>query len=126
MSEDKIKVSNPGVLQIRRFVENGKFVTDVLYNEEDADLEKIKAYPLAGRQAYEAQGEAVDLLQTVFENGNVQVVRKTCQEIQKYAAEQVKMIPDDLRELKPTKNYLVGLERRLNELKNDLIEKARG
>ncbi|MCH2209609.1 MAG: nicotinate phosphoribosyltransferase [Lentisphaerales bacterium] len=126
LSEDKIKVSNPGVLQIRRFIENGKFVTDVLYNEEDADPEKIKAYPLAGRQVYEAQGEAVDLLQTVFENGNVQIARKTCQEIQKYAAEQVKMIPDDLRELKLIKNYLVGLERRLNELKNDLIEKARG
>ena len=125
LSEDKIKVSNPGVIQIRRFIEDGLFKTDVFYNLEDADLENIEAIPLAGRQIYKPDCEYIDLLQPVFTESGLLNNRKTVRQIQLFVQEQLKMLPAELRELKPKKTYMTGLEKNLDTLKNDLIAKAR-
>jgi nicotinate phosphoribosyltransferase len=124
LSEDKIKVSNPGVLQIRRFIENGKFKTDVFYNIQDADLADLEVVPLAGRQTYQPTGEYIDLLNPVFTESGVATTRKTVRQVQVFVKEQLAMLPIEIRALKPEMTYLTGLEKNLDALKNDLIAKA--
>ncbi|MCM8529605.1 MAG: nicotinate phosphoribosyltransferase [Lentisphaeraceae bacterium] len=125
LSEDKIKVSNPGVLQIRRFIENGQFKTDVFYNVQDADLADLEAVPLAGRQTYKPDGDFIDLLKPVYTEEGLVANRKSVQSIQLFVKEQLEMLPKEIRQLNPEKTYLTGLEKNLDALKNELIAKAR-
>ena len=125
LSNDKIKVSNPGILQIRRFINDGKITADVFYNETDADLDNLEAISLDGKQSFSPEGELMDLLQPVFDQNGILVKRRDCAEIRQWSQGQLKMLETKLLDLKEPCQYLTGLERKLNALKNRLIDEAK-
>jgi nicotinate phosphoribosyltransferase len=126
LSEDKIKVSNPGIIQIRRFINDGKFVADIFYNEEDADLGDLRAVALATDKQFTVDGEYVDLLQPIFSDKGILPERRSLGEIQLFVQTQLNALPKQFHALECKEVFLTGLEQKLNALKLQLIEKARG
>jgi nicotinate phosphoribosyltransferase len=69
VSEQAIKTSNPGILQVRRFFEQGKAVADVIYDEEDpiqGDCTLVDPLDPTRQKTIPAGTASADLLVPVF------------------------------------------------------------
>lgn len=120
LSEQAVKVSNPGIYQVRRFFRDGQPVMDVMY-----DLELgIPSEP--DMLLLEESGRAIkltdyddskDLLEPVFARGKLVRPMASIHAIREHAMQQVaKFVTTH-----PTASYPVGLEKMLFELKQKLI-----
>jgi nicotinate phosphoribosyltransferase len=110
LSEQPIKVSDPGILQVRRVVdEKGMWKKDIIFEEDQ---------PLA------AEGE--DLLQPIFEQGKLIYLPRPLAQKRQYAQEQLNLLPASYLQLERPATYPVSLSPDLSRLKQQLIEKLRG
>jgi len=128
LSEQAIKISNPGILQVRRFSLNGNFIGDMIFNEGEALLEertivdpgdhtRVKKFPC------EASSE--ELLQPIFRNGTQVYANPEIEEVRRRSGEQLAGLHAGVKRFLNPHEYPVGLESSLNALKTDLIMKAR-
>lgn len=128
LSERLEKVSDPGVLQVRRFRRDGKFLADMLWNEpapppgahgivDPLDPTRTKELP--------ADAEAEDLLVPVFRAGRLVREPESLDEIRRRARAQLASLDPAITRLLNPHEYPVGLEPSLQRLKLDLIAKAR-
>lgn len=127
LSEQMIKVSTPGIQQIRRFTDNGKFIADMIFNEETPPKRTSTLIdPLnEGRQRTFGKGhEYIDLLVPIFRNGICIYQCPHLMEIQKYAAEQQAALDPAHRRFDNPHEFPVGLEKALYQLKKKLIREA--
>ncbi|ETX07792.1 MAG: nicotinate phosphoribosyltransferase [Candidatus Entotheonella gemina] len=128
LSEQLIKISTPGIQQIRRFYRRGKCAWDMIYNElEPPSGRAVTIDPLdATRRRRSGAGTPYqDLLIPVFRNGSCVYATPDLESIRAYAREQLRMLhPTIKRHLNPHA-YPVGLESGLHQLKTDLILQAR-
>lgn len=120
LSEQAIKISNPGIYQVRRFFENEKPVMDVMYDLELGISSHPESVSLDAPHAslHLADTSAfVDLLQPVFVKGKFVGVTESIHEIRERALQQVAQFLSTHAENK----YPVGLEKKLHDLKQRLI-----
>ena len=126
LSEDLIKVSNPGIQQIRRFYnEYGLLSEDILYNEDDAELGKLKAIPIEGGDQIEPKGQFIDLLKTVFDADGIRIKIPSAEDIRLFVQKQLAQLPEEYRKLKAEKQYPLCLEQKLFDLKTDIIRELK-
>jgi nicotinate phosphoribosyltransferase len=128
LSEQSIKISNPGLLQVRRFVREGQFLADLIYDEATGITEERRLHdiedPLQVREvgAYDAQS---DLLVPVF-RGGVQVYEPPdIHAVRDHARAQLDQLDARTRRFLNPQIYPVGLEHALHERKLALIAQAR-
>lgn len=127
LSEQLIKVSNPGRIQVRRFFRDGRAVGDMLYNlEQEVSEDHLMDPVIAGQQLpLPAHDSYEDLLVPVFEKGRrIYEVPSTAGSRARGIAQRTTFAPEILA-LDPDTVYPVGLEANLSQLKTDLIRKAR-
>ena len=128
LSEQAIKVSNPGVQQVRRFVHEGLLVGDMIYDEaggeemsrtivDPADPTRRKHVPAA------ATGEP--LLLPIFQSGVLVYAEPSLVESKARCATQLARLHPGTRRLLHPHEYPVGLSPRLHALKQELILRAR-
>ncbi len=128
LSEQAIKTSIPGVLQVRRFENNTGHVADMIYDEllgvDDARLIVDPKDPTR-RKKISAKASVRDLLipiardgKIMFEDEPLEVLRDRAQ------AELAKVHPGTQRFMNPHE-YPVGLEPGLHELRNRMIDDTR-
>jgi nicotinate phosphoribosyltransferase len=128
LSEQAVKVSNPGVLQVRRFVRDGEYMADMVYNEiggirtpqtivNPADITMRKKIP--------AKTKYRDLLDPIFREGKLVYQRPPIQEIRTFAQAELKRFYPGITRLLNPHIYPVGLEIGLYELKTHLMEALR-
>ena len=129
ISEQTAKVSIPGVLQVRRYRQGGRFVADMTYDlnlgagdgaavVDPADPTRLKRVPPGARSE--------DLLVPVVRGGRVIYEEPGIEGARARARGQLQRLhPTVLRFLNPHE-YPAGLERRLHELRTRLILDARG
>lgn len=120
-SNDSIKVSNPGILQVYRFQQDNIWLGDVLVNELDKPQLSHIQWQNFGEQNLQtmpvgAQGQA--LLQPVMHTGKIVYQKPTLPEIQAYAKQQ-RLAFQQQQTKKP---YPVGLETNLLKLKQKLMQ----
>lgn len=124
LSEDEVKISNPGRHQVRRFFSNDSIVADVIY---DLDLgisdspESVlldKQMPTIRLDDYDA---AVDLLQPLYRQGKLVAEMPSIHDIRRDAVQEIKRFHAQ----HDNKPYPVGLEKRLHEIKVGLMKKYR-
>ena len=124
LSEQEVKISNPGRHQVRRFFCNEKFVTDVIYDLElgigdTPDVALLdKDAPTIRLDDYDA---AIDLLQPLYRSGKLVGERKSIHHMRAEAMEETKRF----HALHAGKVYPVGLEKKLHHLKLELMRKYR-
>lgn len=128
LSEQAIKVTNPGILQVRRFTRGGEFVGDMIYNEElPPGGVRVLVDPtnLTRRKAIPADATAEDLLVPVFRGGRLVYREPTLLEIRERAQCQLARLYRGTKRLLNPHEYPVGLEPALFDLKTRLILKNR-
>lgn len=131
LSEQAAKVTNPGVLQVRRFFDDdGKPVADMIFDVEsqpaDGDSMIVDPADATRRRRLHAGLDSTDLLVPIFREGQLIYEAPSLSVVRDRARESVAAFdPSILRLLNPHE-YPVGLERGLHEEKTRLILEARG
>ncbi len=124
LSEEPAKISNPGVLQVRRFLRGDEFQSDVIY-----DLGSGLSSP-EGAEDLRGATSSMDLLVPIIRKGNRLYGLPPLVDVRRYASEQLACLPPPARRLGSSHQerpepYPVHLDPRLEHLKQTLIEQAR-
>lgn len=128
LSEQAIKISTPGVQQVRRFTHEGLFVADMIYDSAGAEPSRTIVDPLdmTRQRTLDAATAHEDLLVPVFRDGVRVGELPTAREARARAAAQVASLHSGIRRFDHPHQYPVGLERGLYDLRTKLVMEARG
>jgi len=128
LSEQLIKVSNPGIQNVRRFSQGGKAVGDVIINEAEALEAPLRMVPFENHfktVEYSAVLEHEDLLVPVFRDGKKVITLPALRECRERVQQQLQTMNPGCLRLDNPHSYDVGLEEGLYELKKTLIRQVR-
>ncbi len=129
LSEQVIKVNNPGIMQVRRYQMGPQFSADVIYDEvmgigETCTL--VDPLDPTRRLTLEAGAPFTELLQPVF-RGGVQIADSPSLEASRERLKgQIRQLPSGVKRFLNPAFYPVGLEKSLHDLKTRLVLEARG
>lgn len=129
LSEQSAKVTNPGVLQVRRFREGGEFVGDAIYDETralDGEIAIVDPTDVTRRKRFVSEVEREDLLVPIFRAGKLEYRAPTLEAIRARAREQLSMLHAGIKRFENPHRYPAGLELQLHEFKMELILRAKG
>lgn len=126
ISEQIAKVTDPGILQIRRYFNESGNVADMIYNIETAlPASAVCVDPLdpTRRESFAmAHGNYQDLLVPMMRAGKNVYDFPSLVSIQEYAAGQLRRFHPSIRRFLYPQPYFVGLEQSLYEFKLNLIQ----
>ena len=128
LSEQAVKVSNPGIQQVRRFTFNGEFRGDAIYDEEHGCGEPVEIAHPADPARMKTMPEGAsheDLLQPVCRGGDWVCNLPLLMEIQARCRAQLGSLHPTIKRLQHPHEYPAGLERGLAEEKAKLIREHR-
>ena len=129
LSEQAIKVSNPGVLQVRRHRHEGRLVGDAIWDETlgtDSPLRIVDPLDPNREKVMPADAEVEELLVPIFRAGRRVYDPPPLPELRARTQRSLaELHPGITRFLNPH-SFPIGLERRLHVEKTALIRRARG
>ena len=128
LSEQALKVSNPGVLQIRRYRSGREAVADVIYDvRSDLNAGCVMLDPLNPTRQKEipAGTPSADLLVPVFRKGKKVYDLPKLEMIKTKVKQELEAFHAGIRRFVNPHQYPVGIEQSLHALKTELILKAR-
>ncbi|MBI3465062.1 MAG: nicotinate phosphoribosyltransferase [Planctomycetes bacterium] len=123
LSEQTVKTSDPGILQVRRFRDQGQFISDVIYNELHGCAGPTMvdiADPTLRTPIPALDGEA--LLEPVFRGGELVAPPPPLNIVRQRVKDQLALLPSGVKRFTQPDRYPVGLEQSLYELKRRLIQ----
>jgi nicotinate phosphoribosyltransferase len=129
LSDQAVKVTNPGILQVRRFRKGDEFIGDAIYDELQALPQKTAIVDPADatRQKHFPPGTKYeDLLVPILRRGKLVYDLPALKEIRARAQQQLAMLHPGIKRLENPHQYPAGLELSLHELKTELILRAKG
>lgn len=133
LSEQTIKVSNPGVLQVRRFMNDEKpsarFVADMIFDECMEPASKpviIDPLDFTRRKIIAPGTDYVDLLKPIFKAGELIYDYPGFDATRAFVFDQLSGFHPSIKRLVNPHQYPAGLEASLHALKTELILKERG
>ncbi len=128
LSEQAGKVSVPGMLQVRRF-RNGSFIADAIYDtitgiDEGAvtivdPVDPIRRKKIGAGMAHE------DLLVPIFRDGKCVYEQPPIAQVRQRAIDQLALLHPAVKRFTNPHRYPAGLEKKLFDLRHELILKAR-
>jgi len=128
LSEQSIKVSNPGILQVRRYFKGNESVADVIYDER-TDLAHgcimIDPFDITRQKRITSDIQFKDLLVPVFRKGNKVFKSLTVHEVKQNTKDNLRHFHDGVKRFINPHQYPVGIEKSLYSLKTELILKTR-
>jgi len=130
LSEQTIKVSNPGILQVRRYHDASEHLGDMIYDQES------KLAPAGGalmidpadpnrRKEFAPHTAASDLLVPIFRNGKPVYEQPSLEEIRQRVQNELECTPISVKRFDNPHIYPVGLEESLHQFKTTMIQSAR-
>jgi nicotinate phosphoribosyltransferase len=129
LSEQAIKITNPGRLQIRRYQEAGGNVADAIYDQDHppaGDCLIVDPMDMTRRKKIAADTRFTDLLVPVFQSGRLVYQPPSLGLIRERVQQQLASFHGGIKRFLNPHRYPVGLENGLFERKTDLIMKTRG
>ncbi len=129
ISEQAAKATNPGVLQVRRFVKGGEFIGDAIYDETrplTKQVTIVSPKEATQRKHFAAEAKFEDLLAPVMRRGKVVGELPGLEKIRARAKEQLASLHPGIKRFENPHQYPAGLEQSLHELKTELILRAKG
>ncbi|MGI9542194.1 MAG: nicotinate phosphoribosyltransferase [Cyclobacteriaceae bacterium] len=129
LSEQAVKVNNPGVQQVRRFRNNNSLVADMIYDQPlGVDESRTIIDPMDATKRRSLSSEHYqheDLLQPVFRDGKQVYQKPDIKVIKQRVIEQIQSLDKGIQRFVNPHTYPVGLEQQLYDLKTKLIFKLR-
>ncbi len=128
LSEQTVKVSNPGIQQVRRFQAHGEYVGDAIYDSATKGPNEWvivdPADPLRQKHIA-ADTMAEDLLVPVFRCGDPVYECPDIHASRQRTRDQLKMFHPGVKRMVHPHQYPVGLEFGLHQLKTKLVQQMR-
>jgi len=130
LSEQAIKVSNPGILQVRRFSTFGEYSGDAIYDlklgtgQDSCTI--VDPIDFTRRKTFSNTTDYKDLLVPIFRGGQCVYNSPDIHAIRKYAQVELQSFYRGIKRFVNPHQYPVGLETTLHDLKSELVLKARG
>jgi nicotinate phosphoribosyltransferase len=128
LSDEEAKSSEPGILQVRRFLEGGRALADVIYDERRPPDGPFVVPPSGGMIAQNVSPPALsfdNLLVPVFRGGRRVGERPALEVSRRRAQDQLAMFDDGVKRLDHPAAYPVGLEAGLSRRKTEIILNVR-
>ncbi|MBC7475819.1 MAG: nicotinate phosphoribosyltransferase [Candidatus Sericytochromatia bacterium] len=128
LSEQSIKVSNPGIQQVRRFSAKSENMGDMIYDiTSNIGDEPTMIDPLDStrRKVFTKDTDYVDLLVPIFREGKKVYNLPDINSIRDITTKNLDKFYSGVRRFVNPHQYTVGLEQSLYEVKNALIMKLR-
>jgi len=128
LSEQAVKINNPGLCQVRRFSAGDGFIADMIYDESTALREPhILVDPMDStrRRPIKMGSDYADLLVPVVRGGEVVYDLPEATVARQYAGQQLGKLHPSIKRFLHPHQYPVGLEQGLFEMKTALILAAR-
>lgn len=129
LSEQFIKISTPGIQQVRRFSNEQEHLGDMIFNTLNAPsdtftivdpLDNTRMKTFTKNDTYE------DLLKPIFVEGQCVYQSPSIKEIRNKTQENLKMFHTGIKRFVNPHQYPVGLEKSLHDMKTELILHLRG
>jgi len=128
ISEQSIKVTTPGIQQVRRYFGPQLCIADVIY-DEDTDIDDgcimVDPFDITRQREIAAGTDYKDLLVPIFRQGELRYSPPPLEEIKKRTQQELNQFHYTIRRLVNPHQYPVGNEKTLNDLKNRLTFQAR-
>lgn len=128
LSEQIVKVSNPGILQVKRFKDQDGYIADAVYDENfGIHGDSIIVDPLdSTRQKHlNSHWESRDLLIPIFRNGKLVYDRPSLKTIRSTTLKELDSFHSSIKRFINPHAYPVGMEKNLYDLKVKLIKNIR-
>ncbi len=129
LSEQAVKVSTPGLLQVRRFTSGSALVADAIYDEElgwrDDESVIVDPLDLTRRKRIPPGTDHSDLLVPVLRDSKPVYESPPLPMIRERTLSQLARLSDGMKRFLNPHQYPVGLEPSLHELKTRLVLEAR-
>lgn len=128
LSEQAIKVSTPGIQQVRRFKEGGFYIADMIYdlmNLPGPNSTMVDPYDFTKNRTFNESVTYEDLLVPVFIKGELVYKLPSIHESKARVQVQLNGFYAGIKRFVNPHSYPVGLESVLFDIKTDLIIKAR-
>ncbi|UFH54671.1 nicotinate phosphoribosyltransferase [Spirosoma sp. KNUC1025] len=129
LSEQAIKISTPGIQQVRRFRDERGFMADMIFDAEIDSTNKptvmIDPLDFTKRRRFDATQPYEDLLVPVFREGSCVYELPNIHDVRARVQTQLADLHPGVKRFVNPHTYPVGLEKTLHELKTELIMKLR-
>jgi nicotinate phosphoribosyltransferase len=129
LSEQAVKISNPGVLQVRRYKRDDEYAGDVIFDEEHpirGDCTMVDPFDVTRRKVMPKDAACEDLLVPILRRGQKVYQSPALAIIRQRTGQQLAAFHGGIKRFVNPHQYPVGLELGLYERKMELILKARG
>jgi len=129
LSEQTAKVTNPGVLQVRRFREKNEFVGDAIFDETrplPKQVTIVDPSDATRRKHFPEDAKHEDLLVPILRGGRLVYEVPALDAIRVRAQRQLAMLHPGIKRFDNPHQYPAGLELTLHEFKTELILRAKG
>ncbi len=128
LSEQMTKVSNPGILQVRRFSKEGFYFADAIcdYHEDlSQGATLVDPFDPSKKMKISKKSEGRELLNPIFRGGKLVYSRVSLPAIQSYVKEELSKFDRSIKRFNNPNLYPVMMEESLYRLKTSLVEKIR-
>ena len=129
LSEQASKITNPGILQVRRFRSAVEFLGDAIYDISQPVPEAftiVDPLDLTRRKHFAPEAPQEDLLVPIFRRGQLVYQTPSLEQVRQRVQQQLAMLHPGVKRFVNPHQYPAGLELGLHELKTNLILAARG
>jgi nicotinate phosphoribosyltransferase len=129
LSEQTVKINNPGIQQVTRFVKEGVFAADAIHDQRTPLHGQVTivdpADSLRRKQLNTEDYELSQLLVPVYDDGRCVYESPALSAIQARSKQQLSMLDASVKRLVNPHIYIVGMERSLFDEKTRLIMQLR-
>lgn len=129
LSEQTVKTSIPGILQVRRFADpKGLFAGDAIFDIPtgiESPCLIVDPTDQARRKKLEADWKSEDILVPIFRKGSLVYDVPDLPAVQRRTQEQLGRLHPTIKRFVNPHRYPAGLESRLNAIRLDMIERAK-
>ena len=123
-SEETLKTSNPGILQVRRHFQDGQAIGDVIFDEQfpiQGDCTMVDPLDATQRRTIPAGAPSEDLLTPIVRRGRCTCRLPSLEQSRTRLQEQLRIFPAGVKRFADPQPYPVGLELGLHERKASLL-----
>ncbi|MFH0903435.1 MAG: nicotinate phosphoribosyltransferase [Pseudomonadota bacterium] len=129
LSEQAVKTSTPGILQVRRFAAGTEMIADAIFDEERGwpagDYSIVDPFDITRQKRIKRDTGYTDLLVPVLRAGKPVYESPLLATIRERALAQLALLPSGVKRFLNPHQYPVGLEQSLFDLKTRLVLGAR-
>lgn len=129
LSEQQVKTSNPGILQVRRYFRHGEAVGDAIYDLQHPisnGCTMVDPTDITRRKVFADGFASEDLLVPIFRDGQRVYSLPPIDEIRQRVHDQLGLFHAGVKRFVNPHRYPVGLESGLHQRKTELILRQRG